>query len=894
MASRRARISRAAALHRQAASIATAAAAALDRFAREPAEHAAQTGQLHQTGQQDRAGQPDQAEQRELAERLHELAHTLAPGWLGTSLTAIPATTPAGGQYRPSFVRVGTAHPLDGVTFPVIVPLVGTGHLAYDADARDPRVAGALRALVLRLLAAAPPGSLLVRAVETTATRSTFAPFAPLAGAGLMPPPVTDRDGLRILLAEAEGWVRPESGATRSRGGESGSPHQPQPAAARPRLPDRRNRTLLLVIASVPELAEAEDLHRIAALAQAGPAAGLHLVVAGWPPPPLTPETTQRPLPLSTQISLRNPYAVVGDPPGAAFGDPPEGLNAPVYLDEDPPTDLVLDICRQIAEQAAASRRLNLGDVLPDPAEGVWASGGAEELAATVGVAGDVPVVLRFNDQTPHWMVGGRSASGKTAFLTNVLYALSTQYGPDEFVLYLLDLDRDRSDTFADFAPTPGDPSWLPHVRAVGVAADREYGLAVLRELDAEMARRAEAYQAAGVTRFADLSAGGHAQLPRILCVIDEFHLLLTGTDRVATEAAGLLESLARGGRTYGIHLIMCSRGIRGVKAPSTRRDPIFGQFPVRIALPGGDDVLDPTNYSAAALPLGSAVVNTAGGFGGPRGATRGHEKLVQFPDPHADPATLAELRHQLWARRPIDAGPPVVFDGYAHQHLADDPLYQGLKAGADRRAMLVGRAIDVPRSTAVFPVDTKPGRHLAVLGPSEMGADVVDAAARSLAAQHEPGTVRFLVASLVVAGNPVARQLVADLRAAGHPTTTTDAARLAEDLDPSRPGYLVAFGMEAVRPPYDQFRALIRDGPTHGAHLIGWWRGLSRFTEQTGGSAGREQVAGLVFLNLPPGDVDVLVGQPMQWQPRPNRALFYDRHTNRGQVIVPFTRAVR
>ena len=52
--------------------------------------------------------------------------------------------------------------------------------------------------------------------------------------------------------------------------------------------------------------------------------------------------------------------------------------------------------------------------------------------------------------------------------------------------------------------------------------------------------------------------------------------------------------------------------------------------------------------------------------------------------------------------------------------------------------------------------------------------------------------------------------------------------------------------------------------------------------------------MAGLVFLNLPPGDVDVLVGQPMQWQPRPNRALFYDRHTNRGQVIVPFTRAVR
>ena len=86
----------------------------------------------------------------------------------------------------------------------------------------------------------------------------------------------------------------------------------------------------------------------------------------------------------------------------------------------------------------------------------------------------------------------------------------------------------------------------------------------------------------------------------------------------------------------------------------------------------------------------------------------------------------------------------------------------------------------------------------------------MLDAAARSLAAQHAPGTVRFLVAS---PWWPAIRSpaLVADLRAAGHPIETIDAAGLAEDLDPSRPGYLVVFGMEAVRPGlHDRFRALI------------------------------------------------------------------------------------
>ena len=45
-------------------------------------------------------------------------------------------------------------------------------------------------------------------------------------------------------------------------------------------------------------------------------------------------------------------------------------------------------------------------------------------------------------------------------------------------------------------------------------------------------------------------------------------------------------------------------------------------------------------------------MVNTAGGLGGPRGATRGHEKTVRFPDPHADAQVLAALRQRLWQAR--------------------------------------------------------------------------------------------------------------------------------------------------------------------------------------------------------------------------------------------------
>ncbi|MFB9183008.1 hypothetical protein ACFFX1_33145 [Dactylosporangium sucinum] len=217
---------------------------------------------------------------------------------------------------------MGQAHPLDDARFPVIVPLLRAGHIAVDADARDDRVAGLLRSLVLRLLASSPPGSVRIRAVD--AEGATFGRFTGIET--IMPPPVTDADGLRAVLGEGERWL-----AARADG--------PGP-------------TLLIVIASLPELTEGRDLARIAGLAHAGPAGRLHLIAAGWPPPPLTAETTQAPLPHATQIAIRNPHAWVGDPPGTTFsgtGVGPARLNAPVYLDADPPAELVRQVCAQLS-----------------------------------------------------------------------------------------------------------------------------------------------------------------------------------------------------------------------------------------------------------------------------------------------------------------------------------------------------------------------------------------------------------------------------------------------------------------------------------------------------------------------------------------------------------------
>jgi hypothetical protein len=330
----RARVERAAMLHRQAAAAVAVTAAAVEGYspASAPAEQ--------------------YAEQHDLAARLRSSAADLAPGWLGGSIDAMSAASPLHST-APAYVRIGLAQPLDDSRFPTIAPLLGAGHLAIDADARDPRVAGLLRSVLLRLVAAAPPGMLRIRVVDAAGAGETTAAFAGLSD--VMPPPVTDHAGLRAVLTEVEPWL-----------------HEP----------GRPDQYLVLVIASLPELTDGNDLARIAYLARIGVGCRLHLIVAGWPPPPLTAETTQAPLMFTTQISVRNPHAWVGDPPGATYsgtGVGPARLNSPVYLDPDPPVDLIRRVCGELAHAGtgATGRAWT-------PQQGRWAEyvGAAQRLDA--------------------------------------------------------------------------------------------------------------------------------------------------------------------------------------------------------------------------------------------------------------------------------------------------------------------------------------------------------------------------------------------------------------------------------------------------------------------------------------------------------------------------------
>ncbi|KKK04450.1 FtsK/SpoIIIE domain-containing protein [Micromonospora sp. HK10] len=866
----------------------------------------------------------------EAARRLVTGAAPVAPGSpelvarlarLGTDLAAAdPATArPAA---IPVPVRVGEATTFDG-GFPVLVPLGGGTHLAVDADARDPRVGELLRAVVTRLLAAAPPGTVRVAGIDPAAFGAAFLPLRPLLDAGALAPTATTVTEMAALLDEAERHARAAQQAVRD-----------------------DQELLLVVAASAPP---PRELARLAALTHAGPAAAVCVLLAGYPA--AGPADAPPPLGATTQLRLGERYARVGDPPGAPFSVDGTGLAAPVVFDGDPSHATVTALARRLAAATRAAEAVTFADLLPARR---WTESSGPGLRTVLGRAvrvpgpggpavaspgaGREPVVVAFDDATPHWLVGGRTGAGKTVLLLDVLYGLAARYAPTELQLFLLDFKEGVS--FAEFVPTGHDPSWLPHARAVGIESDREYGVAVLRELSDELTRRADLLKRFGVTKLADLPAARRP--PRIVTVIDEFQVLVAGHDALARQAVDLLEEVARKGRSYGLHLVLASQSTTGIEALYGRAEAIFGQFPLRVALPGGAAVLDPSGDPAGALPIGTAVVNTAGG-------AAGANTQVRFPDAHAAAADLAALRHELFQARPAGSAPPTVFRGYESPRLADDPAWAALRPGAGAPLALLGRTVDVAGSPAGFRLDATPGRHLAVVGTAATGAQVLRSATLSLARQHAPNTARFLFAPLVPGTTDTADDLAMTLAAAGHPVRRLDAAGFRACLaelagpptatasdraatvgdpggvagdDPDRAAgdkgaaagdlggaplaairtYLVVFGVDAAagvlaaadpvtfRSGHDDLRAVLRDGPTHGVHLLGWWRGLRRLGDDLGGSQHRDDVACLVALNVPGADLGLHLGaHDLAYAHRDGRALLVDRHDQRTTLIVPF-----
>jgi len=360
---------------------------------------------------------------------------------------------------------------------------------------------------------------------------------------------------------------------------------------------------------------------------------------------------TRLPGELETSLDLGAVRVSVTD--GVSRVDAPRFEGVEIELERPPSDDVAGEILERIAEAGAGAGRVEVPfERLAPTTDQLWTRSCDDELVIPLGRSGARKTQeLRLGSGTrQHALVAGRTGSGKSTLLHVIVTAAAMWHAPDELEMYLIDFKKG-----VEFkAYTDGT---MPHIRAVAIESDREFGLSVLQRLDDEMTQRGEMFRKIGAQNLAAArTAMPDTPLPRSLLLIDEFQEFFTEDDDVASQAALLLDRLVRQGRAFGVHVVLGSQTLAG--AFSLARSTL-GQIGVRIALQCAEAdsylILGEDNSAARLLERpGEAIYNNAGGL------VEGNSpfQVAWLPDADRD-AMLARLP------KPTVAGPqPVVFEG--------------------------------------------------------------------------------------------------------------------------------------------------------------------------------------------------------------------------------------
>ncbi len=378
-----------------------------------------------------------------------------------------------------------------------------------------------------------------------------------------------------------------------------------------------------------------------------------------------------------------------------------------ISVEEEPGDVLSGQVLERVARAGAQAGRVEVPfSRLAPKADDFWTRSCDDELVIPIGRSGaQRNQELRLGSGTrQHTLIAGRTGSGKSTLLHVIISAATLWHSPDELELYLIDFKKG-----VEFKAYTGGR--VPHVRAVAIESDREFGLSVLKRLDDELVKRGELFRQIGAQDIASArKLAPQEKLPRVLLLIDEFQEFFTEDDEVSSEATLLLDRLVRQGRAFGVHVVLGSQTLAG--AYSLARSTL-GQIGVRIALQcsEGDSylILGEDNNAARLLERpGEAIYNNAGGL------VEGNSpfQTAWLPDAERD-EFLAQMSQDSESRPA-----PIVFEGNRPAQLdqSAEAFVHAFPVRTIPQALL-GDAVAIAPPTSAS-LQKRSGANLLIVGP--------------------------------------------------------------------------------------------------------------------------------------------------------------------------------
>lgn len=215
------------------------------------------------------------------------------------------------------------------------------------------------------------------------------------------------------------------------------------------------------------------------------------------------------------------------------------------------------------------------------------------------------PYAIPMNDIQVHGLIAGRTGSGKSVFINNLILNLLMEYSPWELDLYLADFKKVELSRYMSRYRTP-------HLRTCAATSEIRYVITMLTYLSDCMVARQELFTRLGVQKISEFRSKYGVVLPRVVLIIDEFQqMFMEATSRESILIDSLLMSIIKLGRATGFHLIFASQEMSGALSAKA-----MANFKIRFAL-SCDAAVSSTiigNAEAARLERGYVLVNTGSG----------------------------------------------------------------------------------------------------------------------------------------------------------------------------------------------------------------------------------------------------------------------------------------
>jgi len=803
----------------------------------------------------------------------------------------------------------------DAVRLPALRPFPASANILVETPAEGRAAAStAIQAAMLRLLTSVKPGMVRFTIVDPIGLGRGFGAFMHLADydEALVNNQVwTDARQIEDRLGDLEAHM--ELVTQKYLRNEYASIEEYNAAAGEVAEPYR-----VLVVVDYPNKFDEKAASRLASIVAGGPPCGVLTLIA---------VDDGRETPTGCRLADLRPYCtrLFWKDGALAWDDRELGLY-PFTPDAPPVGEPATRLIQRIGEAARAAKRVEVPFEFIAPAPDSWwtrDSRAGIDVPLGKAAASKRQHLALGKGTSQHVLIAGRTGSGKSTLMHAMIVNLALAYGPDEIDLYLIDFKKGvEFKVYASHA--------LPHASVVAIESEREFGVSVLTRLDAELKIRADRFRAAGVQDVQGFrNEPGSPPLPRILLVVDEFQEFFVEEDKLAQEAAGLLDRLVRQGRAFGIHVILGSQSLGGA---FTLARSTLGQMAVRIALQCSEVdshlILAESNTAAKALSRpGEAIYNDANGA--PEG---NHLFQVVWLGEDRREDYLDRLRELAGRRPPIEPRTAIVFEGDAQADFAANPsLLERLEADAwpdsPRSAQAwLGDPVAIKEPTAAL-FRRQAANHLLIVGQNEEAALGVTASALvSLAVQFPPArddlaragakfwildgtpedsiyaetlrrTAEALPHGVKVGGWREAQPFVAEVAGELKRRREPDAADGPElflfihDLprfrDLRRQDEF-QFGVREEEGPADLIDLILREGPGYGVHLIAWCDTVTNLNRSVSMQQLREFGMRVLF-QMSPTDSGHLLDSPAAAKLGANRALYYSEEHNRIEKFRPY-----